>query len=64
MSPPMIRTLFRYATNKGGKIVIEGIEVRSITRIGRDVAGDDRCPEVTVKRGYHHPRLYFLGVIK
>ena len=56
--------VFRDATNKWGQLVVDGDEVRFYTNIGRAVTGDDGCAAVAIKRGYHHPRLYFLDTAK
>ena len=65
MSPPVIRTLcFGGATNKRRCLVIEGDEVCFVSNIGRSEIGDECCAGVAIKRGYHHPGLYFLDAIK
>ena len=56
--------VFWDATNKGGQLVIKDDEVSLITNISMAVAVDYYCAGVSIKRSYHHPRLYFLDAIQ
>ena len=55
--------MFGNVSDKGRELIIESGDIRFLTVIGWNVAGDDYCAGVTIKNSTHQSPLDFLSTI-